>query len=192
MSDTTSQPPVGANGEDIRPVRSILDTDLYKLTQQQAIRQSDIEDPPVTYRFTNRTKQMRFTKKCVDQIQHGIDGLANLALQSEERQWLEKNCPYLKPKYLDYLEQFRFMPREQVKATFVPLKGQSSSDEEQQGDLELAIEGTWSEVILYEVPLMSIVSETYFRIIDTKWDMTGQRCEWDDSIGSVYDESLTM
>lgn len=89
--------------------------------------------------------------------------------------WLEKKCPYFRKEYLDWLSAFRFRPEEQVLLRFNSLKEGSGSEEI--GELEIEVKGIWSEVILYEVPLMSIVSETYFRTIDTKWDMQGQRGE---------------
>lgn len=167
--------PKGASGEDIRPVRSILDSDLYKFTMQQAILYSPIEDPPVSYQFTNRSKNMTFTRRAFEQIQNEVKGLASLSLSAEERMWLEKNCPYFKKEYLDWLSAFRFAPQEQVLLRFSSLNEGSGNDEI--GELEIEVKGIWSEVILYEVPLMSIVSETYFRTIDTKWDMQGQRGE---------------
>lgn len=160
----------GENGEDIRPVRSVLDSDLYKFTMQQAILESTLENPPVSYRFTNRSKQMKFTRHCVEQIQIGIDGLQDLRLTDGERAWLQRRCPFFKPAYLDYLAAFQFKPAEQVKLEFVP-----DADNGEVGDIEMEVKGIWAEVILYEVPLMSIVSETYFRIVDARWTMRGQR-----------------
>ena len=34
--------------------------------------------------------------------------------------------------------------------------------------------GTWLETILYEIPIMAIISATYFNTVDTKWDYAGQ------------------
>lgn len=162
----------GAAGRMPPPVRSLLDTDLYKLTMQQAIRSSSIADPHVSYRFTNRSaREMHFTAKCVDAIRACIDELATLQLQPDEREWLATNCPYLRPDYLDYLSAFRFDPATQVQTRFIPHHDGDAS----RGDLDIQVTGRWSEVILYEVPLMSIVSEVYFRVVDTHWDMTGQR-----------------
>lgn len=162
-------PPSVRHVEDVRPVRSILDSDLYKFTMQQAILESSVEDAEVLYRFTNRSKQMKFTENCVQEIQKEIDCLAELSLTAEEKSWLAKNCPYLRPKYLEFLEKFRFRPAQQVSLRF------ERDSQGNQGDIDLTVKGVWSEVTLYEVPLMSIISETYFRIIDTQWTMRGQR-----------------
>lgn len=97
--------------------------------------------------------------------------LSKLRLTSEEKTWLKKVCPYLKDDYLDYLSSYSFRPREQVKIDFIP--DQAS----EQGDLSISVEGTWSEVILYEVPLMSIVSQVYFTTMDLNWTLRGQRVQ---------------
>lgn len=43
-------------------VLSFLDTDLYKLTMQNAVFQH-YPDVPVTYAFTNRTPEKKFSRK---------------------------------------------------------------------------------------------------------------------------------
>lgn len=43
------------------------------------------------------------------------------------------------------------------------------------GGLEILIVGKWLHVILYEVPVMAIVSETYFQTVDTDWRPDGQQ-----------------
>ena len=153
-----------ANGH--APIRSILDTDLYKLTMQQAVLHH-YPDCKVAYKFTNRSKQMSFSANTVASIQRYIDDLALLSLSQQERAWLEANCPYLRPEYLDFLAQFRFDPSNQVKVELVNAR-----------DLSIVIEGLWREVILYEVPLMAMVSQAYFELEDKDWDLKGQRSEY--------------
>ena len=43
-----------------------------------------------------------------------------------------------------------------------------------QGDLEVAVRGKWVETVLYEIPLLVLVSECYFRFSDTDWNDDGQ------------------
>lgn len=49
--------------------------------------------------------------------------------------------------------------------------------EEVWGSISLEVKGLWSETIPYEVPLLSIVSEGFFRIVDRDWDFRGQEGE---------------
>ncbi|SPO30823.1 related to polyketide synthase required for biosynthesis of fumonisin mycotoxins [Ustilago trichophora] len=160
------------DGPEAPPIRSILDTDLYKLTMQQAVLRH-YPTTRVAYKFTNRSAStMKFTRSSVDLIRSHIHNLIHLQLTRQERGWLESTCPYLRSDYLDYLEKFRFDPKSQVSVDFV------ASTEDQQGrewgDLSLRVQGVWSDVIFYEVPLMAIVSEMYFSTVDTDWSLEGQ------------------
>lgn len=168
---SASESPAGASiakdAPDASPIRSILDTDLYKLTMQQAVLRH-YPRTRVTYKFTNRSaKEMKFTRAAVDRIRTHIGNLVHLKLEADERAWLEQTCPYLRRDYLDYLAAFRFNPANQVSVDFVAREGES-------GDLSLKVQGTWSDVIFYEVPLMAIVSEVYFSTVDTEWSLEGQ------------------
>ena len=155
---------------DAPPIRSILDTDLYKLTMQQAVLRH-YPHTRVAYKFTNRSaSSMKFTRTAVARIQSHIDQLVHLSLTPAERAWLEQTCPYLRSDYLDYLETFRFQPSTQVVVEFVP----TDSGTGEWGDLSLKVSGIWSDVIFYEVPLMAIVSEVYFSTVDTEWSLEGQ------------------
>ncbi|GAC96049.1 predicted nicotinate phosphoribosyltransferase [Pseudozyma hubeiensis SY62] len=165
---STSGDAVAQDGPDVAPIRSILDTDLYKLTMQQAVLRH-YPSTRVAYKFTNRSAStMKFTRSAVDLIRRHVDNLVHLSLTSDERSWLEKTCPYLRPDYLDYLEAFRFQPSTQVQVNFVP------TGDGEWGDLSLKVSGVWSDVIFYEVPLMAIVSEVYFSTVDTNWSLEGQ------------------
>lgn len=118
--------------------------------------------------------------------------LGTISLTSGESTWLESRCPFFRPAYLDYLSAFRFKPEEQVSIEFVVEEADAEGVE--WGRFEIEIQGGWAATILYEVsffavgrgagkelisagnqvPLMSIISEAYFTIVDLAWDYRGQ------------------
>ena len=103
-----------------------------------------------------------------------VIGFDKIARTPDERAWLEKACPYFTPAYLDYLAAFRFDPQREVAVAAVPAQEQPGEDEQQLADLQIEVQGKWRDVILYEVPLMAIVSQAYFEHVDTDWSMDGQ------------------
>jgi nicotinate phosphoribosyltransferase len=133
-------------------IKSILDTDLYKLTMQQAV----IKLYPraiVKYSFINRS-QTSFPEGFASELRKEIGLMRRLKLSESERLWMQTRCYFLDPTYLDFLMGYRYDPSE----VGIVQEG---------GDLRISIEGYWHRTILWEVPLMAIISELYFR-------MTGQ------------------
>jgi len=59
-----------------------------------------------------------------------------------------------------------------VKVTFTPQQDTGSEDDT--GDLHIHTEGLWVETILYEIPLLALVSETFFKFCDGDWTHDGQ------------------
>lgn len=155
---------------DFRP-RSLLDTDLYKLTMQQAVLQH-FPKTNVTYKFTNRSKEMLFSRECFELIKQSISLLPELQITTKEIEWLRTNCPYFTEDYLDYLRSYRFRPDEQVKIE-LQVTSKPGADVEE-GHIAMEISGLWVETILYEVPVMSILSEAYFLTVDKRWTYKGQ------------------
>jgi nicotinate phosphoribosyltransferase len=98
--------------------------------------------------------------------------LGNIALSNDELRFLQSTCTYLNKEYLDFLKDFRLNPREQVIASFTA-KNDTGSDDDI-GEVNLVIKGSWVETILYEIPLLALTSEAYFRFIDTDWTYDGQ------------------
>jgi nicotinate phosphoribosyltransferase len=147
--------------------RSILDTDLYKLTMQQAVLHH-FPGVQATYRFTHRDANVYFTRSCFKQFVEAISQFSTLSLTSDERAWLRNTCPYFKPAYIDYFSSYRFDPS-QVRVTFVP-RGPDSDE----GRIEIEASGPWVEAILWEVPLMATLSEIYYTTVDKDWTNDGQ------------------
>lgn len=127
--------------------RGILDTDLYKLTMQQAVCQL-YPRAGARYAFINRGGTV-FPDGFGRELTRHIEEMASLRLTGEEQDWLVSRCAYFNPVYLDFLKGYRFDPGEVVV-------------EQEQGNLSITVEGYWYRSILWEVPLMALVSELYF------------------------------
>ncbi|KAE9983947.1 hypothetical protein BLS_003352 [Venturia inaequalis] len=159
------------NSELPEGIISLLDTDLYKLTMQCCVLKY-FPEVQVTYKYTNRTPDMKFTREAVRWLSKQVQKLADLSLSTDELTFLKTNCAYLSEPYLHYLSTFRMYPDKQVHLKFVPQKDTDS--DEDTGDIELTTSGTWLETILYEIPLLALISETYFKFINRDWSYAGQ------------------
>jgi nicotinate phosphoribosyltransferase len=148
-------------------VFSFLDTDLYKLTMQCAVLDY-FPTVEVEYKFTNRTPHMRLNRDAFTWLEEQVRRLENIVLEERELQFLRQHCPYLSEVYLDYLQKLRLRPAEQVVLRFTPIDGST------EGDLDITIKGLWVETMLYEIPLLALTSEAYFKFVDTDWDYDGQ------------------
>lgn len=136
-------------------INSILDSDLYKFSMQ-CFALELFPDTVVTYKFKNRGEQ-RFNEEFATELQHQINSLAELKLTNDEYLYIKNTFPYLTPGYIEYLKNYQFDPSQVViKLT-------------EDKNLDLEIKGKWVETILFEVPLMAIISELYFKMIDTNW-----------------------
>ncbi|KAJ2373303.1 nicotinate phosphoribosyltransferase [Coemansia sp. RSA 2607] len=142
---------------------SILDQDLYKFCMQQAVLEH-YPDVHVEYGFVNRDTTCRFNTESFDWLRLRIEAMADIAATEADIDYLRTTCPYLSEEYLQYLSAFRFSPSDEVSCSF----------DETSGELHLQVRGKWSQVILYEIPLLSLISESYFKFVDTDWNYDGQ------------------
>ncbi|POY34998.1 nicotinate phosphoribosyltransferase [Solitalea longa] len=128
---------------------SILDNDFYKFTMQYAVVKL-FPHAKARYQFINRGKH-EFPEGFDQALRQAVDAMAELQLSKEEKSFLKTNCPYLDPAYLDFLQGYRYDPSE---VTII----QSTTN------LEIHIEGYWYRTILWEVPLLSLVSELFYKL----------------------------
>ncbi|MBW7982420.1 nicotinate phosphoribosyltransferase [Enterobacillus tribolii] len=125
---------------------SLLDTDAYKLHMQQAVFHR-YYSVPVAAEFRCRSED--FLGAYVGQIAEQIAMMGDLALTDDEYHYLA-SLPFFKQDYLDWLRDFRFDPRQ------VTVKDDA-------GHLRIRITGPWREVIMWEVPLLAVISEVVHR-----------------------------
>ncbi|MEY0232005.1 nicotinate phosphoribosyltransferase [Providencia manganoxydans] len=124
-------------------ITSLLDTDAYKLHMQQAVFHH-YSQVPVVAEFRCRSSEILGTY--ANEIRQQVQLMADLSLTKEEFHYLS-SLPFFKDDYLAWLKQFHFKP-EQVDI--------STTDD---GQLAIRISGPWVEVIMWEVPLLALVSE---------------------------------
>ena len=125
---------------------TLLDTDAYKLHMQQAVYHR-YYDVPVTAEFRCRGDEL--LGQYADEIRAQIDMLPSLALSDDEYNYLS-GLPFFETDYLNWLRQFRFEPSQ------VNVRNNN-------GHLTIQISGPWREVILWEVPLLALISEVVHR-----------------------------
>ncbi|HHA1900936.1 TPA: nicotinate phosphoribosyltransferase [Enterobacter kobei] len=127
-------------------LHTLLDTDAYKLHMQQAVFHH-YYDVHVAAEFRCRGDDLLGIY--ADSIREQVDAMQHLTLQDDEYQWLS-GLPFFKTDYLNWLRDFRYKP-EQVTVT------------NENGKLDIRLEGPWREVIMWEVPLLAVISELAHR-----------------------------
>ena len=129
---------------------SLLENDMYKFSMGQAI-YHQFSDYKTTWTFKCRNTDVHFTSEMVDEIREQIQHYCALTFTEEELSYLD-NIKWIKGSYIDFLRLWR--PRYE--------DFNISTD----ADCGLAIEtaGTWLNTSMYEIPILAIVNEVYFRM----------------------------
>ncbi len=133
-----------------RIINSLLENDMYKFSMGQAI-YHQFSDYKTTWSFKCRNKDAYFTAEMVDEIKHQIKLYSELQFTEEELDYLN-HIKWIKGSYVDFLRLWK--PRYE---DFV-----ISQDAE--CGLSIETKGTWLNTSMYEIPLLAIVNEVYFRM----------------------------
>lgn len=142
-------------------IRSILDSDLYKFTQQQAVVEL-CQRNYVKYNFIMRGVTI-FPDGFDVRLRQELKKMENLYLKPEEAVFLSLRCgSFLKPTYIDFLKSYRYDSSE-------------IGIIQENGKLTLTITGYWYRTILWEVPLMALISELYFQMTGEKINSESER-----------------
>jgi nicotinate phosphoribosyltransferase len=131
-------------------IKSLLETDMYKFSMGQVIFHQ-FSDYKTTWTFKCRNKDVFFTPEMVQEIKNQIKLYCALRFTEQELQYLD-NILWIKGSYIDYLRLWK--PRfEDFEITT-------------NAECGLAIEakGTWLNTSMYEIPILAIVNEVYFRM----------------------------
>ena len=136
-------------------IHSLLDTDLYKFTMLQVVLHKFPQTHSVYhFRCRNLEDTVYPLVDILDDLNEQLDPLCNLKSKEDELQYLRK-LRFIKSDFVDYLELF------QLKRRFI----HASIDEE--GRLDIRIEGPMVQAMMFEIFVLAIVNELYFSRIKT-------------------------
>jgi len=142
-------------------IRSLLDTDLYKFTMMQVVLHH-FPGAQVEYRFKCRTPGVDLAAHR-EEIAREVAELAGLRFAEEELGYL-RSLRFMKSDFVDFLGLFQFN-RKYIRVA----PGQAP------GEMDIVIRGPWLHTILYEIPVLAIVSEVYFRRTQPEADLAEGR-----------------
>lgn len=143
-------------------IQSILDDDLYKFTMCQAVI-SKFPTLKVRYKFTDRN-DLVYPEGFSTKLLLEIHNLSSLSLTASEEIFL-RNIPFINDTFVDFLKGYKYDPSE------------VSCQQDDEGHLIINIEGFWYRTILWEVKLMSLISELYFKETDQIIDLEDKNLE---------------
>ena len=136
-------------------VRSLIDTDFYKLLMCQSIFRNKPETK-VTFSLINRSDHVPMAKLIDEgELREQLDHIRSLSLSRGESTWLRGNTFYgkrqmFRPDFMEWFENLR-LPDYHL---------------ERRGDqYELTFEGSWPEVMLWEIPALSVLMELRGRAV---------------------------
>ncbi|WGU38332.1 nicotinate phosphoribosyltransferase [Phenylobacterium sp. NIBR 498073] len=136
-------------------IRSLLDTDFYKLLMLQLI-WSLHPDVQATFSLINRSRHVRLAD-IVDEgeLRAQLDHARTLSFSKKELIWLAGNTFYgetqmFKPGFIAWLADFRLPPYELTK---------------RDGQYELSFHGPWTHTTMWEIPALAIINELRTRAV---------------------------
>ena len=129
-------------------ITSLLDTDLYKFTMMQVVLHQ-FPGAQVEYKFKCRNAGVNLAQH-VDEIRAEIKALCSLSFSESELNYL-RSLRFIKSDFVDFLGLFRLNEK------WINVEPQA------QGELEITVRGPWLHTILFEIPVLAIVNEVYFK-----------------------------
>ena len=131
-------------------VVSLLDTDLYKFNMDQVIFHKHT-DLCGQYYFKCRNEGVVFTPEMVQEINEQVDHLCTLTFQKQELDYL-RSIRFIKDDYVEFLRLWH------------PIRDYVSVELTDRGELSIIVDGPLFSAMQFEIYLLEIVNEVYFRM----------------------------
>ncbi len=130
-------------------IQSLLDTDLYKFTMMQVVLHH-FPAAQVEYRYRCRTPGVNL-RPYLNEIREEIGALCRLQFTADELAYLG-SLRFIKSDFIDFLGLFH-----------LPGKCIAVTEGQRDGEIDITVRGPWLHTILFEIPVLAIVNEVYFR-----------------------------
>jgi nicotinate phosphoribosyltransferase len=156
-------------------ITSLLDTDLYKFTMMQVVLHQ-FPGAQVSYKFRCRNAGIALAP-FVEEIRREIRSLCSLNFKESELQYL-RSLRFIKSDFVDFLGLFR-LNEKYIEVTPLP-----------NGEIDIHIHGPWLHTILFEIPVLAIVNEVYFRNTQKVPDLMEGRRRLDTKIAQLQADGL--
>ncbi|QNK73570.1 nicotinate phosphoribosyltransferase [Variovorax sp. PAMC28562] len=156
-------------------IQSLLDTDLYKFTMMQVVLHH-FPGAQVEYRFKCRNPGVDLAR-FADEIRDEVRSLCSLQFLDAELGYL-RSMRFIKSDFVDFLGLFKLNEK------YIDIVPQPS------GELEISIKGPWLHTILFEVPVLAIVNEVYFRNTQPQADVDEGRRRLENKISQLQADGL--
>ena len=156
-------------------ITSLLDTDLYKFTMMQVVLHQ-FPGAQVEYKFKCRNPGVALAP-FVNEIRQEIRSLCSLNFKESELQYL-RSLRFIKSDFVDFLGLFK-LNEKYIQVT--PLPG---------GEIDITIQGPWLHTILFEIPVLAIVNEVFFRNTQKVPDLMEGRRRVDQKIAQLQGAGL--
>lgn len=131
-------------------VVSLLDTDLYKFNMNQVIFHKHT-DLCGQYYFKCRNKDIVFTEEMVEEINEQVDYLCSLKFTGDELDYL-RSIRFIKDDYVEFLRLWR------------PIRDYVNISLKADGELCVEVDGPLFSAMQFEIFLLEIINEVYFRM----------------------------
>ena len=155
-------------------IDSLLDTDLYKFTMMQCVLHQ-FPAAQAEYKFKCRNPGTDL-QAVIGPINEEIDHLCALHFRKDELDYL-RSLRFMKSDFIDFLELFH------LKRSCIEVKKAEGSDT----DIEIRIRGPWLHTIMFEIPVLAIVNECYYRKFYPNQDLTEGRRRLKAKMESIKD-----
>ena len=131
-------------------VKSLLDTDLYKFNMNQVIfhKHTNLNGE---YHFKCRNEGIVFTPEMLEEINAQIDHLCTLTFTEDELDYL-RSIRFIKSDYVEFLRLWH------------PLRNYVHTSLSDEGELSIIVRGPMFSAMQFEIYLLEIVNEVYFRL----------------------------